>query len=137
MEKEKLPNVEESELLNPSHLEPSFSRHFTKKDNEDTTSEKETGFSSCLDIVKDEKILVSVNGSTPMKPPLLHNGVSLLTPDLPTPKRSVATEDNKVCQKVMSSSLFTKRSLDFSNPDIEGAVVDEKSNSVSFPSGKV
>lgn len=132
METVTLPNVEEHEILNPSHLEPSFIRHFVKKEKEDTTSEKEIGLSSCLDTVKHEKIFEVVNGVTLVKPPLLNAE----TPDLSTPKRSVPTEDNKDSQKVMESNIFAKRSLKFSDDDYEGGLMEEKSISGSVPCEK-
>ncbi|KAJ9545854.1 hypothetical protein OSB04_025561 [Centaurea solstitialis] len=145
---ETLPNTDEAELLNPSHLHPSFSRHFSRTDVEesaktellptpvspssvtsDTTNDKDIGFSSCLDSVKQEEALKVVNEDTPMKPRLVLDKITIDTPDLSTPKRSVPTE-NKIksvaSQKEMASNLVAKRSLDFSFGDDEGELLEEK-----------
>ncbi|KAI3757283.1 hypothetical protein L6452_04817 [Arctium lappa] len=145
---ETLPNIEEAELLNPSHLHPSFGRHFSRKDVEeftktelsplpvspvsitpDTTNNKEIGLSSCSDLVKHDKAVQVGNEDTPMKPPLVLDEISIETPDLSTPKRSVPTENklkSVVSQKGMASNLFTKRSLDFSTAHDEGEFLEEK-----------
>ncbi|KAL4557539.1 hypothetical protein LXL04_035720 [Taraxacum kok-saghyz] len=140
-EKEKLQNVEESEIINPpSHLDPSFSRHFTKKENEDTIAEKEGSYLDPVKVKHESTFEPVVNECTPMKPPLLHDRISVLTPDLSTPKRSMATEDNNLknmaSQKEMGSSVIAKKSLNFSNLDNEVVVFEEKAVSVSVPSGK-
>ncbi|XP_024971376.1 CDT1-like protein a, chloroplastic isoform X1 [Cynara cardunculus var. scolymus] len=144
---ETLPNIDEAELLNPSHLQPSFSRHFSRKDEEsiktelsptsvspssitsDTTNDRKIGYSSCSDPVKHDKALQVANEETPMKPPLVLAEVTTETPDLSTPKRSVPTENkikSVISQKGMASNLFAKRSLDFSTADDEGEFLDEK-----------
>lgn len=146
---ETLPNIDETKLLNPSHLHPSFGRHFSRKDFEestktelsptpvlpssitisDTTNNKEIGFSSCSDPIKLDKPLQVASEATPMKPPLVLDEITIETPDLSTPKRSVPTENklkSVVSQKGMASNLFAKRSLDFSTADDEGEFLEEK-----------
>ncbi|KAF5772869.1 putative CDT1 Geminin-binding domain, winged helix DNA-binding domain superfamily [Helianthus annuus] len=118
-----LPNVDETEPLNASHLPPSFKRRF-----------------SAIPSVKQETALEVANENTPMKNPLVINELNIETPDLSTPKRSVGTEDNKpksmVNLKTMGSSLFAKRILDFSKVDEENAFLDVNVVSDSGPSAK-
>ncbi|KAI3762140.1 hypothetical protein L1987_52563 [Smallanthus sonchifolius] len=154
-----LPSVDETEPLNPSHLPPSFRRRFSAKEFGNPmktklsqsrnlpSSVKEVGFSTCLDVLKEEKDLQAANGITPMKKPLVISEmnvvikeIQVVTPDLSTPKRSVATEDNKlknmVNEKVMASNLLVKRSLDFSNLDEERAFLDGNNTSIAGSSAK-
>ncbi|PWA68147.1 CDT1 Geminin-binding domain-like protein [Artemisia annua] len=155
---ETLPNIAEAELLNPSHMPPSFKKRFSTKVVEDsaktellsspvlpsiksdTTTDKDTSVSSSLDSVKHEKPLQVVNAETPMKIRLIPREISVETPDLSTPKRSVPTEDKKLksvlSQKAMTNSSFTKRSLNFLNDD-DGELLEGKTTSAGDSSAKV
>ncbi|KAI3823040.1 hypothetical protein L1987_04465 [Smallanthus sonchifolius] len=87
-----LPSVDETEPLDPSHLPPSFRRRFSAKEFGNPmktklsqsrnlpSSVKEVGFSTCLDVLKEEKDLQAANGITPMKKPLIANRSSVLNP---------------------------------------------------------
>nr|XP_043618139.1 CDT1-like protein a, chloroplastic [Erigeron canadensis] len=148
-----LPNVNEAELRAPSHFSPSFRRYFSAKDvkdlaetelspsplspsllKSDITVSKETGFSSYSDPIKNEKVLQVAAGDTPLKNPSVHGEITIETPDMSTPKRSVPTEDklkSMVSQKSMASSLFAKRFLDFSKTDDGDEVLEGKTTSTS------
>ncbi|XP_076906936.1 uncharacterized protein LOC143563226 isoform X2 [Bidens hawaiensis] len=142
------PNLDETEPLNASHLPLSFKRHFSSKEFKTKLSQspvlsspiKETDVSTCLDSVKQEKAVDVDDGNTPMKNLLVVNEINIETPDLSTPRRSVATEDNKskntVNKKVLASGPFTKRVLDFSRFDEESARLDVNSTSDGGPSAK-
>ncbi|XP_071728575.1 CDT1-like protein b [Rutidosis leptorrhynchoides] len=115
-------NVNEAELLNPSILPPSFKRHFSVK------AAKESAKTDLLpsplapsSLESDTTINTKVtNEDTPMKIPSILGEMSIVTPDLSTPKRSVPTEDKQksvLTQKPIASSLFAKRFLDFSNDE--------------------
>ncbi|KAK1441603.1 hypothetical protein QVD17_07627 [Tagetes erecta] len=98
--------------------------------------------SPCLELVKQEKALQVANRNTPMQKPLVTNDIIVETPDLSAPKRSVVgTVDDKpksmVNQKAMASSLFAKRSLDFSDFDEESVFVEGNTTSNSSSSEKV
>ncbi|XP_076947957.1 uncharacterized protein LOC143620047 [Bidens hawaiensis] len=141
------PNLDETEPLSASHLPPSFKRHFSPKEFKTKLSQspvlsssiKEMDVSTCLDSVKQEKAVD--DGNTPTKNLLVVNEINIETPDLSTPRRSMATEDNKskntVNKKVLLSGPFTKRVLDFSGFDEENACLDVNSTSDGGSSAKV
>ncbi|KAI7733496.1 hypothetical protein M8C21_023794 [Ambrosia artemisiifolia] len=143
-----LPNHDETEPLNPSHLPSSFKRHFSAKEFKTKLSQssiqpspiKKTSYSTCLYSMKQESALEVADENTPMKNPLVINEIDIETPDLSTPKRSVSTEDNKpknmFTQETLGSSLFAKRTLDFSKIDEENAFLDVNFTSDSAPSAK-
>nr|GEW04262.1 hypothetical protein [Tanacetum cinerariifolium] len=154
-----LPNIAKADLLNPSHLPPSFKKRFSAKavyDSAktellpspllpssikiDTTTDNESAFTSNFDPVKHEKPLHVVNAETPIKNPVIPKEISVETPDVSTPRRSVPTEDKKLksllSQKAMTNSSFTKRSLNFLNDD-EGELLEGKTTSAGDPYVKV
>nr|GEY97625.1 hypothetical protein [Tanacetum cinerariifolium] len=106
----------------------------------DTTTDNESAFTSNLDPVKHEKPLHVVNAETLIKNPVIPKELSVETPDLSTPRRSVPTEDKKLksllSQKAMTNSSFTKRSLNFLNDD-EGELLEGKPTSAGDPYVKV
>ncbi|KAI3681310.1 hypothetical protein L6452_36100 [Arctium lappa] len=130
--------------IGSSSLSIHIQRHFSRKDVEEstktelsplpvspssitsnTTNNKEIDFSPCSDLVKHDKVLQVANEDTPMKPPLVLDEITIETPDLSTPKRSIPTKNklkSVVSQKGMASNLFAKRSLDFSTADDEGEI---------------
>ncbi|PWA35758.1 CDT1 Geminin-binding domain-like protein [Artemisia annua] len=146
---ETLSNIAEAELLNPSHLPPSFKKRFSTKVVDDsaktellpspvepssiktdTTSDNKSAFSSNLDPVKHEKPL--------------QVEISVETPDLSTPKRSMPTEDKKLKsmlrQKIMIINSITKRSMNLegkntSAGDSSTKVEDTSENDVIAQSG--
>lgn len=147
-------NVDEADIFIPSHLPPSFRRHFSIKKVEEcekTELLQSPILDSSIKFVAnvDEESVVSssldlqvANGKTPMKNPLenVTDNISVETPDLATPKRSGRIEDKKL-EKVMASNVAAKRALDFMNADVNTNVDDVflevKTTSASRFSAKV
>lgn len=147
---EKLPTLYETEILNSSHLPPSFQKHFDQKaalaemEKTDILSPVESAceVNEVFERVKSPPdSYSSANTSettTPMKPLAGIDCLAVETPSLSTPlrpispKRSVLTceDQNKMTSSHKQSTATAKKSLDFNSFDGEETFITPKRNPV-------
>ncbi|KAL1541939.1 CDT1-like protein a, chloroplastic isoform X2 [Salvia divinorum] len=133
-----LPTLCETEMLNLSHLPPSFKTHFYQKT---AIADMETTdiFKSACEVnevferARSSSALYSsanMSETTPMKPLVGNDGLTAVTPAQSTPLRPISSlicdDQNKMTSSHKQSTASAKKALNFTSFDSEETIFSQK-----------